>query len=84
MNNILYENHMLKNTNYYLLCTIYQLEKTHLDKINKLIYECSEYKVSSKENYLEVDEIRNHLQQTKINREILENQSMCAVGGRAF
>ena len=33
MNQLYYENMMLKNTNYYLLCTIFNLEKQQLSKV---------------------------------------------------
>ena len=74
MNFLHYENHMLKNTNYYLLCTIYQLEKSHLTKINNLIQECNEFSETSKLKYDEIDEIKQHLKRTEVNREILQHK----------
>ena len=35
--NILYENQVLRNTNYYLLCTIYNLEKQKINNYHELI-----------------------------------------------
>jgi predicted nuclease with TOPRIM domain len=74
MSNLLYENHMLKNTNYYLLCTISQFEKTQLAKMNKLIQEYNQYISTNMYNNKEVDEINHKLQITIANRETLEQQ----------
>jgi len=75
MSNLLYENHMLKNTNYYLLCTISQFEKTQLAKMNKIIQEYNEY-ISTNMNNKDIDEINHKLQITITNRETLEKQLM--------
>ena len=37
MKDIYYENCILRNTNYYLLCTIYNLEKQKIEHLNKCI-----------------------------------------------
>ena len=37
MKNIFYENQVLRNTNYYLLCTIYKLEKQKLDNYTECL-----------------------------------------------
>ena len=39
MKDIYYENCILRNTNYYLLCTIYNLEKQKIEHLNKCIKE---------------------------------------------
>jgi hypothetical protein len=39
MKDIFYENCVLRNTNYYLLCTLYNLEKQRIDHYNKIIKE---------------------------------------------
>ena len=38
MKNIIYENQVLRNTNYYLLCTIYNLEKHKLSNYTELLH----------------------------------------------
>jgi len=42
MKDIFYENCVLRNTNYYLLCTLYHLEKQKIDHYNKIIKESEE------------------------------------------
>ena len=37
MKNIIYENQVLRNTNYYLLCTIYKLEKQKIDNYTECL-----------------------------------------------
>jgi hypothetical protein len=37
MKNIIYENKILRNTNYYLLCTLYNLEKQKIYNLNSII-----------------------------------------------
>lgn len=39
MKDLFYENCVLRNTNYYLLCTLYHLEKQKIDHYNKIIKE---------------------------------------------
>jgi hypothetical protein len=39
---IVYENYMLRNTNYYLLCTIFNLEKQKVNNINNSLNEAEE------------------------------------------
>jgi hypothetical protein len=40
--NINYENHLLRNTNYYLLCTLHNLEKQKIENLNKYLNETEE------------------------------------------
>lgn len=40
--NINYENHILRNTNYYLLCTLHNLEKQKIENLNKYLNETEE------------------------------------------
>ena len=47
MKDIFYENCVLRNTNYYLLCTLYHLEKQKIDHYNKIIKESDELVSSS-------------------------------------
>jgi hypothetical protein len=42
MKDIFYENCVLRNTNYYLLCTLYHLEKQKIDHYNNIIKESEE------------------------------------------
>ena len=42
MKDLFYENCVLRNTNYYLLCTLYHLEKQKIDHYNKIIKESEE------------------------------------------
>lgn len=62
---ILYENHILRNTNYYLLCTIYNLEKqkvNHLSNIIKDIPEKREEIENNNEDIISI-EIQNLLKE---------------------
>lgn len=47
MKDIFYENCVLRNTNYYLLCTLYHLEKQKIDHFNTIIKESDELVSSS-------------------------------------
>lgn len=59
MKNIIYENKILRNTNYYLLCTLYNLEKKKIHNVNSII------KVSEDpENYKKDLEIENDSEDT--------------------
>jgi len=40
MKKIIYENQVLRNTNYYLLCTIYNLEKQKIDNYKEYLNLC--------------------------------------------
>ena len=56
--NILYENQCLRNTNYYLLCTIYNLEKQKIANFNEFIKKTEEIlidKNNSIENELQFE-----------------------------
>ena len=41
MKELFYENCILRNTNYYLVCTIYHLEKQKIEQLNKCIKEAN-------------------------------------------
>lgn len=49
MKDIYYENCILRNTNYYLLCTLYHLEQQKIAHFDKIIKETDETVSSSKE-----------------------------------
>jgi len=66
---------MLKNTNYYLLCTISQLEKSYLKKMNDLTEEYNKYSFSSSNGYdKETEELNKQLENTIEKRDIFEKQ----------
>lgn len=54
---ILYENHILRNTNYYLLCTIYNLEKQKVNHLNNIIKESEEPDKLRNDNSVEINEL---------------------------
>ena len=54
--NLIYENQCLRNTNYYLLCTIYNLEKQKIEKFNEFI------KKTEESALLDKNSIENELQ----------------------
>lgn len=72
---ILYENHILRNTNYYLLCTIYNLEKQKVNHLSNIIKESEEPdKLRINDNSVEMNElIKEKEEEYNILKTELEN-----------
>ena len=59
MKNISYENKILRNTNYYLLCTLYNLEKYKTKHLNNIIDVSEEPEIHKNDLELENESIEN-------------------------
>lgn len=84
--NINYENYLLRNTNYYLLCTLHNLEKQKIENLNKYLNETEEPERLQKElendndnmivdtNKIENEELIQKLKEKQSEYELLSNE----------
>lgn len=79
MKELFYENCILRNTNYYLVCTIYHLEKQKIEQLNKCIKDADNISLQNTNNnpniaVVESEELLNLMKKKEDEYMLLKNE----------
>ena len=79
MKELFYENCILRNTNYYLVCTIYHLEKQKIEQLNKCIKDADNVSLQNTNNntnisVVESEELLNLMKKKEDEYMLLKNE----------